>query len=454
MDSTEERKLAERKTVADDAFEAEHFIEKPDVNVKTGESTQYNKRELLSQLFLLTLLLPVTFIGYYGLEALQSSINPDGGLGSTALSLLCILIGISSALGSVAVRVVTPKGMLLLGGSGCFLYIAVNFHPTYPSLAVGAVWMGLTAGAQCVAAAIVLVHICQQYAMVTRTPFNQVMNVMNGIFQFVFACSKPLALSISAAVFHNIVHQENTNLWTDNGYNSSNGYYGYNSHNGYNYSINASSLSAIGNNSHKDFSVCGANFCPYIDQHVDVLLTPDPMLVYILMACYAVTTGIGFIMTFFLNNVPYKTSQSCLQELMVLCCLHCNPRVLILILPFMSLGMIESMLSSSFYPSFVSCYLGLGRLSAVVICEGCCLAIAALLSGFLSKIIARQQQIIFGFIVNIVVGLLWLIMSPSQECFLFLMASLQGASIGMLCCRCAVPFSDFTIQLTRQLISF
>ena len=437
----------------------------------TGQPADDNKRQLLSMMTCMTLMFFLTFIGYVAMESTQSSINPEGGLGATAVAMATFLIGLFSAFGSTIVQTLSPKWTMFLGCVGVVAFVAVNFYPTYIMLYIGSVAVGVTNGPFFVAQAVYLAYICDRYSALTGADFALTLSIFNGVFQFVMGLSRPIAFIVLAFVLRGVTHHTRndgsssnytdiaesidlrilpayTNMTRMDHISSNyedNEYFGY-------------MLSDMSNNSTSsqlDLSLCGASHCPYMELHSQMLPQPDQTVVYILMSCYAVITIIGLLLCLFLRNVPGPNSISALREMQTMALVHKRDYMLLLVFSFMTIGMVESMEASSFYPSFVSCTLGLRRLSYVMITEGFTVAMLALLSGFMVTIVPRYIQMSSAFTINMAVGATWLIWQPRPDdvWVFFVLAIGQGCTVGIYRTQIQTLLTELSREKTGAAIS-
>ena len=472
-DAQENPKNSTQKMAMDNMEDEEVRDEKYDSMLIVQPEQASGSKTPLCQMILLCVMFNISMVAYYGLESLQSSINPEAGLGVTSLGVLCFLISLSSVYGAGVVQKLTPKVSLITGMAGVLMFVIANFYPRHWTLLLGSVCFGSSSGPMFVSQAIVMWHLCTLHAensqmkpekgqkIATKcesctgngqkdaamNPCNakderhaqkahkkatkgekdvkHVYSQFNAWYQFALGMSKPMGLAISAVVLRSVVHAAaGSAMEQDDSINNK---------------IverspweNSLRMNRTNTSTAVNFSLCGINHCPYMKSHTEVLLQPPSHLAHITTACYTITAMSALVMAFFLNPVKYKTSQTWYREVLLFLRCHCDIRVLLLLFLFMLTGLQEAMLAGNFYSSFVSCYLGLGRLSAVVICEGIVLSLAALSVSVVSRIIPRQIQLTGSILTNITIGFIWIIFSPSDEWQLFALAGASGATIGIM----------------------
>jgi hypothetical protein len=112
---------------------------KNDVNIESAGIPSKNR--LICIMMIMTLVFFFTYIGYFALESMQSSINVEGGLGATAVALVTFLIGIFSAPAGAIVQKITPKWTICAGTLGCLVFVCVNYYPNYVSLYIWSIWV-------------------------------------------------------------------------------------------------------------------------------------------------------------------------------------------------------------------------------------------------------------------------------------------------------------------------
>ena len=426
------------------------------------------KRNSILNITLIALIFFFSYVGFHALESLQSSINVEKGLGSTAIAIMCFFVAICCAFGNAFVQKFTPKWSIFIGSLGCLIFIVVNFKANFITLYLGSIVLGVACGPHYGGQAVYFVYIYRQYSVATGIHLPDILARFSALLCFAYAIARPVALLISAVVLKNIM--PSTTMHTMNSSSTpmdqsvinitTTHHMPVGTINGnidtlmvFNMHPNDSMQNALVNGTNLHFTSCGANHCQY--EHADLLIIPDRSIITIMISCYTIITSIGLFLCLALPQIPGSTLHSSLKELQVIFKLFSINDLRLLITPTMSVGMIEAMLSSSFYPSFVSCTLGLGMLSFVIICEGLATSTTAIISGFITKAVPRAVQVSCSLVLNIVIGIIWLTWNPhSKDLWVFfLLPLLQGATLGILKTHIYALYSQHFKESTGAAIS-
>ncbi|XP_078484187.1 LOW QUALITY PROTEIN: UNC93-like protein [Ciona intestinalis] len=128
-----------------DAAVFENFDYKPETS----------NRSMSRYLYILGLTVMFIYGSYSGVIGLESSINIEGGLGTTSVMIVFIVSSFSCIfLLPIIIDFLGPKFSIILGELGFVVYIASNFYPSWYTLIPAAVVHGITesgmwAGASC-----------------------------------------------------------------------------------------------------------------------------------------------------------------------------------------------------------------------------------------------------------------------------------------------------------------
>nr|XP_026689888.1 protein unc-93 homolog A-like [Ciona intestinalis] len=126
-----------------------------DADNAVGSKMETSSRSMSRYLYMLGLTEMFIYASYNGVIGLESSINIEGGLGTTSVMIVYIVSPFSCIfLVPFIINFLGPKFAIILGELGFVAYIASNFYPSWYTLIPAAVVHGITetgvwAGASC-----------------------------------------------------------------------------------------------------------------------------------------------------------------------------------------------------------------------------------------------------------------------------------------------------------------
>ncbi|XP_064466797.1 protein unc-93 homolog A-like isoform X2 [Ornithodoros turicata] len=380
-----------------DVAAMEQIVQEPIFRM-TPDSKSRRLRVLVRNLLVVSLGFVLLFTSFQSLQNLQSSINAEENLGTTALAVLYMTQVVSSMF--VPAYVIHLMGLKYALATSMLLYCTYflsNFYPTWYTMIPAAVLVGASAAPMWTSKCAILAYLAGEYAALNNQDVSNVVTRFFSVFFMLFQTAQIWGNLISSVV-----------------------------------------LSAPGSNrteSHAaDITQCGINFLPTVvqGQNNTNLEAPDDMRRYTLSAIYtslALLAGISVLL--FLEPIKTKLSQcdkprtyllvETLKQLR-------NPyQVAIVPLTFYS-GIEQAFIFTDFSKAYVGCSWGISHVGYVMITFGVADASFSLLSGFVIGFIGRVPIFLLGAAVNIgaIIALNCWQPTPDEPYVFFLIAGSWG----------------------------
>ncbi|XP_075719849.1 protein unc-93 homolog A-like [Rhinoderma darwinii] len=346
------------------------------------------------------------FTAFGGLQTLQSSLNPEKGLGVASLSVIygCLILS-SLFLPSLIIKKIGCKWTIVAAMCCYITYSAGNFKPNWYSLIITSAILGFGGGLLWPAKCTYITTSGIRYANQLGKEKMDVVNQYFGIFFLIYQTSSIWGNLISSLVLeHNTtkVLSENTS-----------------------------------------YIHCGASNCPFqstkFSNSTESIAEVTDNVRYTLMGIY---TGCGvisvLIIAIFLDPIDlredienkHEDKQSIWKTLIDTILQLKDIRQFLLIPLTMIFGMQQGFLSSDYTKSYVTCSLGIKYVGYVMICCGATNSISSMLAGKLSPYIGRICLFIVAAAVScssIIALLLWN-PNPNQLVLYFILPALWSMS--------------------------
>ncbi|KAG8444321.1 hypothetical protein GDO86_009489 [Hymenochirus boettgeri] len=338
------------------------------------------------------------YTAYMGLQTLQSSLNKIEGLGVASLSVMYVSLSISSLLlPPILIKRIGCKWTIVVS-MFCFIsYSLGNFYPSWPTLTICSVLVGLGGGPLWASKSTYITIIGHKYAETSGKLVKDIVNQYFGIFFFICQTCRVWGNLISSLIFH---------LTQNSGY--------------------VDTLNQ---------SFCGAGDCPVVLESQNVTVgQPSKTVLYILLGSY---TGCGLLavvlIILFLDQTHVEKQKTKNESL---CCLnllasfnHLRDKRQCLLIPLtMFSGFEQGFITSDFTKSYVTCILGLKYVGFVIICFGVSNSICAVLFGKITQYTGRIPLFLLGAAINVGCIIGFLIWKPQTGNFavFFIMSALWG----------------------------
>lgn len=209
-------------------------------------------------------------------QNLQSSLNPDSGLGTTTLG--CMFVGemVSCIFAPFLIRTLEPKLVVLLGIFWHIAFMAANIYPAMYTLIPSALLLGLATGPFSTCQGYYITQLAMKYAEASTKAKDIVISKFNGIFFMLFQSGQIWGNLVSSIV---LAKPDNITLKNDS----------YN------------------------FKVCGPNNCPWSNITETKLTStkPDNNIVYLLFGIYIAISMLALgLALLFLRNIRTANNRN------------------------------------------------------------------------------------------------------------------------------------------------
>uniref|UniRef100_A0A8C5WDU2 Protein unc-93 homolog A n=1 Tax=Leptobrachium leishanense TaxID=445787 RepID=A0A8C5WDU2_9ANUR len=343
----------------------------------------------------------VLYTAYMGLQTLQSSLNKIQGLGVASLSVMYVTLSMSSLLLPPLLIKKLGCKWTIVASMCCFIsYSLCNFYPSWPTLLISAILVGLGGGPLWASKSTYITIIGNRHAEMYGKPAQDVVNQYFGIFFFICQTCRVWGNLISALIFH--------------------------------LTPNAGSLDAINQ------TICGAGDCPMeSSQSGNDTSGPSKTVIYILLGSYTGCGVIAVLLIIFLldktnaDTEQIKVPQTSFCSTVLSALNHLRDKRQCLLIPLtMFSGFEQGFIASDFTKSYVTCILGLKYVGFVIICFGVTNSICAAIFGKLAQYTGRIPLFLLGAALNIGCIIGFLVWQPNTSNFaiFFVMSGLWGIS--------------------------
>ncbi|XP_072000198.1 protein unc-93 homolog A-like [Engystomops pustulosus] len=343
----------------------------------------------LKNVFVVSVGFLLIFVAFGGLQTLQSSLNPSGGLGAVSLS-----VTYGGQIFSAAVF--TPSVINKFGCKWtmifvtCFyiIYTLANFYPRWYTLVPASVLLGLGGSPFWTAKCTYLTFTARRYALRSGKKDMHVINQYFGIFFFVFQSSRIWGNLISSLVL-NLAQPNDEKIWnnTDCGASES--------------LLFTGNLNEIaGNLSEHNVSSNQTSSSPP---------PPSNIVVYIIFGVYVACGLIALLLVaVFLDPIDHQTENKnadCHENfytpfLETMKQLQDERQCLLIPITVYS-GIVQGFILSDYTKSYVTCALGMQYVGYVIIVYGTTASIFSYVFGKLSKYVKRISFFISAMVINI-----------------------------------------------------
>ncbi|XP_075719847.1 protein unc-93 homolog A-like [Rhinoderma darwinii] len=343
----------------------------------------------LKNIFVISVGFLLIFVAFGGLQTLQSSLNPSGGLGAVSLS-----VTYGGQIFSAAVF--TPfviskfgcKRTLTIFTCSYIIYTLANFYPRWYTLIPASVILGLGASPFWTAKCTYLTVSARRHALKSGNKDMHVINQYFGIFFLVFQSSRVWGNLISSLVL-NLAQPNDETIWnnTDCGANEA-------------FLLLTGNLSEIAGNLSEQSGNWSQTCRPS---------QPSNVLVYIILGVY-VACGLFslLLITVFLDPIDHtieNTNGGCHENVwapFLATVKHLQDKRQCLLIPLtVYSGMVQGFIFSDYTKSYVTCSLGMQYVGYVIIVYGATTSIFSYIFGKLSQYIKRISFFTSAMVINI-----------------------------------------------------
>ncbi|XP_012939457.2 protein unc-93 homolog A [Aplysia californica] len=356
-----------------------------------------NKRQILKNVFVVSLGFTFLFTAFSAMSNLQTSLNKEEGVGAWSLSTVYVALIVSCMfLPDFIISRLGCKWTIPLSMVGYVLYMGANFYAVKGTLIPAAIILGLGAAPLWSAKCTYLTQIGVWYAKLTNQDKDSVINSFFGFFFLFFQSSQIWGNLISSTIF------------------------------------------AKGeDNSTKSSDFCGANFCPEDAKSNTSSNFEQPQdRVYIVCGIYlgcAIVAAI--IVSLFLDKIlldkeTTEDERRLSPRLLISTFKHLfsSPTQMLLIPLTIYSGVEQAFIGGDYTKSYISCSLGIWNVGYVMICYGVVDAICSILFGRLVKYVGHVPFFALAFVLHGGLQIAFLLWSPHRDdrVLFFVLAGLWG----------------------------
>ncbi len=270
------------------------------------------------------------YTAFFALRNLQSSINPEAGLGLAGLACVSASFILFCFLAPAVIHCIRPKFALVFSMCAFFVYQGANMYPRFTTLIPASVVLGGAMACLWVSQGTYLTSIAFTYAAVTGKKADGVLALFNGFFLFCLQSAQILGNLIASA----LLTFSYVNPWEGNDVNVT----------------HTTETSAVGGVRHADTfdtRICGANYChSYVIDHINLHLGSH-LLITLLSVFIGLTLCAVLLCAVFLDKLDvifHRNRLTIKRNLLSIGTLHADRRLLLLITMVLFLGLQGSFL--------------------------------------------------------------------------------------------------------------
>ena len=249
------------------------------------------------------------------LNYLQSSLNPQEGLGLITLSVAYVAnIPGSLFLAPVVARWLTSKWKITVGAALHLPFIVANFFPSWCSMLPTAAVNGLGKSILWLGSSLYITELAIKQAEIDQKDNMTLLSKFNGIFNAALSLIGFMQI-MTAIIFsedHHTAHHSVTSFsmcMYNNGTLQSKG----GTDNDLRLICPTSSPDL---NVTTDISFCGANHCPYIEEHIQIIKQPSDHSVYIFLVCVLILNVMAVCCSACLPEIDSKNNKEEVSDIL------------------------------------------------------------------------------------------------------------------------------------------
>ncbi|XP_046556060.1 protein unc-93 homolog A-like [Haliotis rubra] len=342
------------------------------------------------------------YTAYLALQSLQSSLNQEQGLGVVSLACLYGTVILSGILTPSFIKLVGPKWSLVVAWACHCVYTACNFYPTWATLIPASIVVGASAGPMWTSQGLYITASGMRLSKISGEKLHAVLSKLNGVFFMCYECTQVTGNLISSLV------------------------------------LKQGSLTQSDNVT----QICGADDCPTSGNTTTDLAEPEPHIVYTLLGIFLACDVIALVLTLFFLPQFKKTSTpedsteqppGIGRTLLSWFTALSDPKLLLLVIFFLSSAMSQGILFADYTKAFISCSLGVSMVGYVMACHGVVTAVVAIVTSQAAKYTGRYVLFGASIVCNAAMLLTLVLWKPRSDFIgpIFIIPSLWGIAIGI-----------------------
>ncbi|KAL5013520.1 hypothetical protein ScPMuIL_007790 [Solemya velum] len=338
------------------------------------------------------------FTAYMAIEALQSSLNQDEGLGITSLSCLYAFALLSSVLSPLFIKALGCKNVLIAGWICHIIYTCTNFYPSWSTLIPSSILLGSISGPVWTSQGLFITAYSYSLAAENEVELRVALSRLNGVFVAIFMTTSLTGNLISSLV-----------LFQD-------------------FSNNTGTFDTG--------KVCGADDCPGMTNRT-ILVQPEQYIVHTLLGVFLACEFLGLFLTIFFQprlESSRWVKDTSLKESITACLSGHRDWKLTLMIPFnMSMAIVEAIIAADFTKEFVSCPVGIRMVGFVMAAYGGASIFSAVVMSYLEKYLRHRILFAMAAFFNINVYVAMILWKPNADngLYSFLLAIPWGLAEGI-----------------------
>ncbi|XP_039251352.2 protein unc-93 homolog A-like [Styela clava] len=375
-----------------------------EVSLSDHDAVRKEKFNIMKNILLICLSFLLNFTAFAGISNLQSSLNPDEGLGTGSLSIIYGSLIVSAMFTpTFIIRHIGCKWTIFGSILGYTCYSLANFYPSWGTLVPASIILGFSGAPLWSAKCTYLTTVAKRYARLTNESVDAVVNRFFGIFFLIFQMNQIIGNLISSFVLS---------------------------------SANTASLEFPDSVSEEEKvrieNFCGANDCQNGTGRADSTKDEIPdETIYILMGIY---TAVGLLaaanMAFFVDRIVIRDNESRgTKELLSATFLHMKDRrQIMLIIITMYSGFEQAFITGDYTQSFITCPIAVNWIGFIMICFGGVNSICSFLFGRIEKYTGRIPLFSLSTLINlgIIITLLVWVPYPTSPAPFFVIPAFWG----------------------------
>ncbi|XP_071093960.1 protein unc-93 homolog A-like [Haliotis cracherodii] len=342
------------------------------------------------------------YTAYLALQSLQSSLNQEQGLGVVSLACLYGTVILSGILTPPFIRLVGPKWTLVIAWVCHCVYTASNFYPTWATLIPASILLGAIAGPMWTSQGLYITASGMRLSKISGEKLHAVLSKLNGVFFMCYECTQ-----VTGNLISSLVLKQGSLIDSDN-----------------------------------VTQICGADDCPTSGNTTTELAEPEPHIVYTLLGIFLACDVIALVLTllFLPQFQKTPTSEDSTEQplgmgrtLLSWFTALSDPKLLLLVMFFLSSAMSQGILFADYTKAFISCSLGVSMVGYVMACHGVVTALVAIVTSQAAKYTGRYVLFGVSIVCNAAMLLTLVLWKPRSDFIgpIFIIPSLWGIAIGI-----------------------
>ncbi|XP_052819110.1 protein unc-93 homolog A-like [Mya arenaria] len=350
------------------------------------------RRNAYKNLIILSFSFTLVYTAFNSFGNVQSSINRAEGMGTIGLSIVyCSQMVTSLFFASFTTSRFRYKVIIVVSMVSFLAFLLTGFYSTWGTIVPGSIIVGIGSAHIWPAQQAYITDLAKLYAICSGNSSDSIIALFTGIFYAFFYSSQIWGNLFSSLVFQREISLKNTS----------------------------------------ETVMCGARFCPLMNNTVIVTRPPQSEINVYTAICVGCTVMGILVMSLFLQDVRFtkKGKKEIVTHIKKVGALFVNSAdQRLLIVPSLIGGLSSAIIASDFTLAFVSCPFGVGSVGLMMIAFG--VSVAGFSAGFgrLTKYTGHYGLFVVGFVAQMCFAAVTLTWVPSADTYyaVFLVAAIWG----------------------------